>query len=107
MLGFHQRIDRSLLKGKTYVHIRIRPRVSLGQTWLELFGLVACDYNFLSSVKPMANLHADQIQHNVPYNSSEGAANWVAVHYANQRVTSRSSDVRKGFAMRYGYSAED
>ena len=97
-------------KGKTYVNTWNQ---ATGGSWTNMAGTVwiGCrDYNFSQFGKNQWPIYmlTHEIQHNVPYNSSEGAANWVAVHYANQlKLHPALVMYVKGFAMRYGYSAED
>jgi len=49
-----------------------------------------------------------EIQHNVRGNSSEGAANWAALHYGRELKTHPALlKYIRGFSIRHGYSASD
>jgi hypothetical protein len=97
-------------KGKTYVKVWHQTK---GGSWTNSFGGVWIgrrDYNFTQFGKDnwLIYMIAHEIQHNVPGNSCEGAANWVAVHYAKPlKLHPALVMYVRGFAVRLGYSASD
>lgn len=97
-------------KGKTYVKVWHQTE---GGSWTNSFGGVwigSRDYNFTQFGKDNWTVYmiAHEIQHNVKGNASEGAANWVAVHYAKPlKLHPALVMYVRGFAVKLGYSASD